>query len=268
MHLDLTSKTRGNPMCRVDVKGCNSKHSAEKQKKHSTHEARTDALLMYDFFWWTPRRRQHGLFRVTKEPLQPLLFECLPSPSFLLPSLLLGNAYELPASVQSFDVESPFCWSSHAIFPHFHQARRQRPAGREKKKVTAALNESKPTMSRCLESMSSKSLESTSRCTFKTYLNKYIDHDYLWMEFLGIPLASINSASAFHFTRSSLELSICWPSLTRSASRKSTVKIFWCKPQYVVLKTLKTYSLLLDQQKYIHWAPCYIGEAIYKQKKI
>ena len=140
--------------------------------------------------------------------------------------------------------------------------------GAKKKKVTAALNESKPTMSRCLESMSSKSLESTSRCTFKTYLNKYIDHDYLWMEFLGIPLASINSASAFHFTRSSLELSICWPSLTRSASRKSTVKIFWCKPQYVVLKTLKTYSLLLDQQKYIHWAPCYIGEAIYKQKKI
>lgn len=113
------------------------------------------ALLMYDFFWWTPGRRQHGLFQVTKEPLQPLLFECLPSPSFLLPSLLLGNAYELPASVQSFDVESPFCWSSHAIFPHFHQARRQRP-GRE----------SKPTMSRCLESMSSKSLESTSRCTF------------------------------------------------------------------------------------------------------
>lgn len=214
---------------------------------------------MYDFFWWTPGRRQHGLFQVTKEPLQPLLFECLPSPSFLLPSLLLGNAYELPASVQSFDVESPFCWSSHAIFPHFHQARRQRP-GRE----------SKPTMSRCLESMSSKSLESTSRCTFLA-IPKQIH--WSWLSWDGIcwdPLASINSASAFHFTRSSLELSICWPSLTRSASRKSTVKIFWCKPQYVVLKTLKTYSrFLLGQQNYRTWAPVVNwGKAIYKYKKI
>lgn len=48
MHLDLTSKTRGNPMCRVDLKGCNSKHPAEKQKKNTP--PMKHALLMYDFF--------------------------------------------------------------------------------------------------------------------------------------------------------------------------------------------------------------------------